>query len=349
MSVPFRRNRRAFTLIELLVVIAIIGVLIGLLLPAVQKVREAANRMKCTNNMKQMGIAEHAYHDTYGKFTCSWDYEPPRAGVRTTGVAASWGLYLLPYLEQGNLYQQYNLNLIGYSAPSVPNNPNPTAVSTKLQVFNCPSSPNEGRVYTFPVPANPGGLPNMPAGTLTASTSDYSAITGIRRWTELVAPLPTEPQWFDQGIRWGILVGVSQEVPPGSGFQPQRSIADVRDGLSNTFLTSEVAGRPDVYNAQRTIIATGINPGAGWGDGFNGEHWPNGTSVDGNIVGANIPVGPCLINCSNFQSRGFFSFHAGGCNFGVADGSVRFVSQNASNRTVCGMITSAQGEPVQAD
>src|SRR5438067_10048244 len=107
MAVLSNRSRRAFTLIELLVVIAIIGVLIGLLLPAVQKVREAANRMKCTNNMKQMGIAEHNYHDTYGMFTCSWDYEPVSAGVRTTGVSSSWGLYLLPYLEQGNLYQQY--------------------------------------------------------------------------------------------------------------------------------------------------------------------------------------------------------------------------------------------------
>src|SRR5205085_12139209 len=113
----------------------------------------------------------------------------------------------------------------------------------------------------------------------------------------------------DIGQRNGILQGTTQDPSIANLLAPQLSVSQVTDGVSNTFLVGELAGRPDVYNAKRQVIAKGINPGAGWGDGFNGEHWPNGTSFDGNIVNGNIPAGPCLINCSNYQSRAFFSFH----------------------------------------
>src|SRR5205085_12065329 len=117
-------------------------------------------------------------HDTYGKFTCSWDYEP-KSAARPTGVSHSWCIYLLPYLEQDNLYKQYNFNSLSYNSPGI-TTPNPAVVSIPLKVFQCPSSPNQGRMYTFPIPANV--LPNMPAGTFTGSTSDYTAITGVRSW-----------------------------------------------------------------------------------------------------------------------------------------------------------------------
>src|SRR5262245_19025962 len=100
-SVP----RRGFTLLELLVVIAIIAILIGLLLPAVQKIREAANRMKCSNNLKQIGLAIHNFHDTNDGMPPAWKYEPPAPSTRVTGVVESWGFNILPFLEQDNLFR----------------------------------------------------------------------------------------------------------------------------------------------------------------------------------------------------------------------------------------------------
>ena len=191
------KRRDGFTLIELLVVIAIIAILIGLLLPAVQKIREAANRMSCSNNMKQMGLALHGHHDTFGKFPGSWDYEQPKPPQRPTAVVHSWCVYILPFLEQDNLYKLYNFDLGLYA------DPNATVVKTPLKVFQCPSSPSRGKLYSFPVPANV--LPGVPAGTLTASRSDYTAITGVRNWNLLVAPTAAETDLQDIGQRHGVL------------------------------------------------------------------------------------------------------------------------------------------------
>jgi prepilin-type processing-associated H-X9-DG protein len=133
-------------------------------------------------------------------------------------------------------------------------------------------------------------------------------------------------------------------------FSPQMGISDITDGTSNTFMIGELAGRPDVYNAKRQIVQTGGNPGAGWGDGFNGEHWPNGTSADGNLASASNPAaGTCLINCSNFQSRGMYSFHSGGANFLVGDGSVRFFAESTNLRVLAFMITSQRGEVIPSN
>src|SRR3954471_2701755 len=159
-------SRRGFTLIELLVVIAIIAILIGLLLPAVQKVRAAAARAQCQNNLKQLGLALHNYHDTTGFFPPSATnaaFNPGWAKVH------GWGPFLLPYIEQGNLANLYQWTSDWNTAV------NAAAVSTVVKTFLCPSAP-AGRMDNAP-PST------VPAGPWTASPSDYTPITRINQAT----------------------------------------------------------------------------------------------------------------------------------------------------------------------
>jgi prepilin-type N-terminal cleavage/methylation domain-containing protein/prepilin-type processing-associated H-X9-DG protein len=333
-----RARRYAFTLIELLVVIAIIAILIGLLLPAVQKVREAAARATCQNNLKQLGLACHGYHDANGSLPSAWNYEPPAPPTRTTAVMHSWGTFILPYVEQQAIFQQYNMNVVLFSAP------NSALIQTHLKVFQCPSTPDQNRLYTFPVPANV--LPGVPAGNLTASASDYTATTGIRNWAQLVNPNASEPQLADMGQRHGLLNPYSQAAP---SLGRKMTLLGATDGTSNTIMIGEQAGRPKVYDKNRQVRdlpPINMTEGAGWADPFNGENWLSGTTYDGNPTASQ---GPCIINCNNVTGRSLYSFHTGGINTCMGDGSVRFVRDSVPTRLVAFLITCQRGEVLPND
>jgi prepilin-type N-terminal cleavage/methylation domain-containing protein/prepilin-type processing-associated H-X9-DG protein len=204
-----RRNRSAFTLIELLVVIAIIAVLIGLLLPAIQKVREAANRMSCSNNLKQVGLACLNYESTYHGL-------PPRCNVQVP--YRGWGPCLLPYIEQDNVAAQYNYNLNFYDPA------NGFAISTPIKGFTCPSAPSGRTDVIVDVNGNPTGT--------TGAEGDYFAPNSVAAFWW---PNPQQTLAADEVQA----AAMTHNIP-----QP---LALITDGTSNTLLISELAGRPDYW------------------------------------------------------------------------------------------------------
>ena len=334
-----RMRLKGFTLVELLVVIAIIGILVGLLLPAVQAAREAARRMQCSNNMKQLGLAFHNYESAFRTFPAAW-----YAG----GPVPPWNLHsglvgLLPYMEQTALFSAYDSTVSPANERGPIGIANVAVISTVLPMFICPSAPESGveRIYNGGVPA--GALPGLAASTWRAAPSDYCATTGVLGAFANIAyaAFPGGPG----GQRGGVLTWHRAQ-------EAQRcTIARITDGTSNTFLMGERTGGPRLYSGTIQLttpaaLAAGLSGtnGGGWGDPLVGEHWLGG-AVRGAIT-LPIPQGPCAINCTNIRGGGFHSFHTGGAMFVLADGSVQFNSATVEPFTFASRITCGKGEVV---
>ncbi|MCA9170360.1 MAG: DUF1559 domain-containing protein [Planctomycetales bacterium] len=332
------RRRVAFTLVELLVVIAIIGILVGLLVPAVQSAREAARRMQCSNNLKQLGLAFQNYESGMGTF-------PPAYYVDNRLNAQMWGTMILPFIEQDTISVKYDSKVpsfneasaLGYPAGMVQSNL--TLISTPLEMFICPSAPEDPleRVYDGMIPAGAGG-PGVPPMNLTwrAAVSDYCVTTGVLGDFANIAY---------QGNAGGDRHGALQ--PGGLFGNGDCKIAAISDGLSNTFLLGERLGGDDIYLGR--VIDPAWAPygpanGGGWGDFLNGEHWVGGSLFDG-TAGPN--GGPCAINCTNRRGAGFYSFHAGGCHFLMCDGSVQFMAASTEPFIIASRITREKADVIR--
>ncbi|MCR9293874.1 MAG: DUF1559 domain-containing protein [bacterium] len=331
------RRRAAFTLVELLVVIAIIGILVGLLLPAVQAAREAARRMQCSNNLKQIGLALHNYESAFKTFPMAWWLDIPGGNNIAAANGRSWGIAVLPFIEQTNLFNQFDqrypaLRELGPIAQA-----NVELIKSPLGFFNCPSAPH-APTEIYEGDASGAGLPV----TWEAAASDYIATTGVRGVFANIAYSGSQG-----GSRHGVL-----QVHGPFGNNRQGKIGSITDGTSNTFLVGERTGGAQIYVGTTPAgalsqLLTSTN-GGGWGDLLNGENWISGglyaNSYDPTNPAAYLQEGPCGINCTNIRGRSFHSFHTGGAQFALGDGSVHFLSANTEAFIIASMITREKGE-----
>jgi prepilin-type N-terminal cleavage/methylation domain-containing protein/prepilin-type processing-associated H-X9-DG protein len=335
------RNRRGFTLIELLVVIAIIGVLIALLLPAVQSAREAARRAQCTNNLKQIGLAVHNYADTWGSFPM---------GEMPGGLSPQVGI--LPFMEQTQIYDSFNFNLGQrwiWTQPATL-----TVGRTRVSGYLCPSE-----IYT-----------EYASDVFQFWASNYAWNSGT---------------WYPRTQTWDGLFGRSygrnNSTETTIGGLPNNSLSaitfgSIKDGTSNTLLCAEVANGPLVVGAARTKVSdcfqasglsntstvqeavtacnqvdwtTGPIPwGGSWR--FKGYAWVEGSIWRNWFNSIRTPNQTCCRPSDWwFIMKPASSYHPGGANAVMADGSVKFFKESIALETWMGLSTRVGGEVISAD
>jgi prepilin-type N-terminal cleavage/methylation domain-containing protein/prepilin-type processing-associated H-X9-DG protein len=320
MSILPVRRRGAFTLVELLVVIAIIAILIGLLLPAVQKVRSAAQRAQCQNNLKQLGLGILAYTDANNNCIPS---------SHTSSPSISWTVFILPYIEQGNLLSTYpSLMTASYDTAA-----NLQAVTTPISLFVCPATPAPGNVNTTPTGVKlPGQMGLCDYGALNQMEPDFYLNADMPyTLAQATAANNLTPPGFLTAAMWK-----GNPIP----------ILAITDGTSNTIMLAEDAGQPNNWVLGTLDSAAGPTGDWGWADPKFVYSVEGSDPATGKIVKSSATSGTpsCSMNCNN--NGEMYSFHTGGVNTVFVDGSVHFLNQNAPPNVIAALVTADGGEVV---
>jgi prepilin-type N-terminal cleavage/methylation domain-containing protein/prepilin-type processing-associated H-X9-DG protein len=366
----YASRRRAFTLIELLVVIAIIAVLIALLLPAVQAAREAARRTQCVNNLKQIGLGLHSYHSAMNSFPLGGNPAPNNPGVNCCQLWGGWSAQtmILPYMEQGPVFNTINFVSIGLGNGGNGENWNTTGTLTRINVFLCPSSTVPSVTwYGRPYPGNSyfanAGSTVMWRGDQTYTPNGIFQVGGAVRTVGDVRDGTSNTIAYGEW-RIGDFDDSKKSIQDMVGIKTYADFgATGRDMVSPT--SNMAGGGGGVLTAvnecaqiwQTTPVTTNNGYGNGGQRSWIGRTWAFGHyayALGNTVVPPNSPYPNCQFYDTNSDSDsggmfGLSSYHSGGANVMMADGSVKFIKSSIAYTVLWALGSRDQGEVISSD